>query len=324
MGRVIENIGPGWKVSMKKLTAILVLLTAMLSVVGCHHWKPINGTTTKVPNWNPKVEDLVAYLNDNASRVKAIQSNSVAIDAKMGSQGIGASGLLVFEKPRNFRLKARVIGKEAVDMGSNNEEFWFWSADDRERFVNYCSYANLAKGNVPIPPFFQPELIIAALGVQEYNPQGKYEMKINRDTIELIEATTSPQGQPMQKVVTFARAEAGPGEPQVKSLALRDAQNKDIVLVQYLEVQIDRGTNAILPYRMKIILPTGKERAELTLRLSDLREVNLQPQQAQRLFNRADLMQGRTGFDMARGVADGATGSSELRPVGARETQPKR
>lgn len=311
---------------MKKLTAGLVLSFALASLVGCGAnplWKPIlSKDTGKVPNWNPKAEDLVAYLNDNAGRVKAIQCNAVQIDARQGLAGIGADGLLVFEKPRNFRLKARAVGKDAVDIGSNGDEFWYWMLDDPNKYVYHCSYGDLAKGNVPVPAFFQPELLIAALGVQEYNPQGKYDVKINRDTVELHEATLSPQGTTLTKVVTFNRAQVGPGQPQVQSLALRDDKNKDVLVVQYLEVQVDKATNAILPYRMKILLPGGKEKAELTLKLRDLREVEIAPQQGQRLFTRADLMQSKPGFDLARQRPDTATGLGDLRPVGGSE--PKR
>src|SRR5262245_41675125 len=152
---------------MKKLTAVLVLTVAMASLVGCGAnplWKPILNNQGKAPTWPPKAEDLVAYLNDNASRVKAIQSNAVQIDARQGFTGIGADGLLVFEKPRNFRLKAKAVGKDAVDIGSNGDEFWYWMNDPQHPYVNHCSYADLAKGNVPVPAFFQPDLLIAALG----------------------------------------------------------------------------------------------------------------------------------------------------------------
>lgn len=300
---------------MKKLTAWL-LFTGVFLLVGCHNWPQVKNSNNRVPTWNPKAEDLVAYLNDNAKRVQAVQCNTVQIDARMGLTGIGADALLVFEKPRNFRLKARAVGKDAVDVGSNSSEFWYWMLDDPNKFVYHCSYEDLARGNVPVPAFFQPDFLIAAMGVQEYDPQGKYEVKINRDTVDLIESITSPQGQPMQKVVTFNRAEAGPGKPQVQGIALRDAQNKDIFQVTYQEVQIDPSTNTILPYRMKITLPQAKERSELTLRLRDFRSVQIQPQQSQRLFTRSDLMFNKQGFDLARQQPDTATGVGDLRPVG--------
>ncbi len=309
---------------MKKLIALL-LVASLLTLVGCGHWPDIRTGTSKgrVPTWTPTAEDLVAYLNDNAKRVPAIQCNTVQIDARQGFTGIGADGLLVFEKPRNFRLKARAVGKDAVDLGSNSDEFWYWMMDDPDRFVYHCKYTDLAQGNVPVPAFFQPDFLIAALGVQEYDPQGKYDVKVNRDTVDLITTITSPQGKAMQQVVTFNRAEAAPGKPQVQSIALRDGKTgKDMFLVQYHEVQLDPSTNAILPYRLKITMPQSKERMELTLRLRDLRVVNLGPQQRERLFSRADLMHNKPGFDMARGAPDSATGTSGLRPVGG--IQPRR
>src|SRR5262249_52429035 len=153
------------------------------------------------------------------------QCNYVQADAKQGmAGGIGIDGTLVFEKPRNLRFKGKVLGTDGVDIGSNNDEFWYWVSKAPQPYVYHCAYNDLAKGNVPLDSPFQPEFLIAALGVQEYNPQGKFDVKINRDTVELIEATTSPQGQPMQKVVVFNRAEVLPPAPQVQQLILRDTK----------------------------------------------------------------------------------------------------
>src|SRR5437660_3018347 len=69
----------------------------------------------------PKAEALVSYLNDNAERVQGMQAR-VDIDAMQGNQGIGLTGLVAASKDRNFRLKANVLGKAAVDLGSNDKE----------------------------------------------------------------------------------------------------------------------------------------------------------------------------------------------------------
>src|SRR5947209_20412711 len=65
----------------------------------------------------PTTTQLVAYLNDNAGRVKAIQCNQVEITARQGIQSIPLDGMLVCQKPRNFRLKAKMLGQAAADLG---------------------------------------------------------------------------------------------------------------------------------------------------------------------------------------------------------------
>jgi hypothetical protein len=307
---------------MKKFTALL-LMVGLLSFLGCHNWPQVRNNNNKPSNWNPKAEDLVEYLNSNAKRVQAIQCNSVIGDARQGLiGGIGFDGVMVFEKPHNLRFKAKVAGIPGVDIGSNSDEFWFWVSKMEPPHVYHCAYADLAKGNVPMPFPFQPDFLIAAMGVQEYNPQGKYDVKVNRDTVELIEATTSPAGQPLQKIVVFNRGEVAPPQPQVQALILRDANGKDVFVVRYQEMQLS-GPNAILPLRMTISLPQDKDRSELVLKMRDMKVVNLPPEQSASLFSRAELMRNRQGWDLARQRPDSATGTSGLRPVGGIEIAPR-
>src|SRR4051812_23111948 len=99
----------------------LVLLTP--AVAGCNLFPLMNKDRVeperKDPGRTPDAAALVEYLNNNASRVQAVQCTRVAIDCKQGRQAIGLDGMLVFEKPRNFRLRAMVVGQPTVDIGSN-------------------------------------------------------------------------------------------------------------------------------------------------------------------------------------------------------------
>jgi hypothetical protein len=309
---------------MKKLTALL-LLVSLLSFLGCGHFPMYRDRVdTKAPTWNPKVEDLVFYLNDNAKRVQAVQCNLVQADVSQGMSGIGFDGNLIFEKPHNLRFKARLMGADGVDIGSNNDEFWFWISKAQTPYVNHCSYSDLAKSNGQIDFPFQPEFLIAALGVQEYDPNGKYEVKTNRDTVELIESTTSPSGQPIQKIVVFNRNEMKPPNPQVLSLTLRDTKGKDILLVQYRDTQVVGSKSAILPLHLEVTMPQpdGKP-AKLKLFFRDMKAVQVPVEQGARIFSRADLMVNKQGFDIARGRPDTPGGNSGLRPVDGIQFPPR-
>src|SRR3954452_7310048 len=132
-----------------------------------------NSPQTRVPPQKPTVPALVAYLNDNADKVQAVQSTKVSIDCKQGNQSVGLDGMLACQKPRNFRLKAKLLGQSGVDVGSNGEEFWYWISKDDPPYLYHCSYQELARG-VSIPFPFQPDMIVAALGMASYNPNDRY------------------------------------------------------------------------------------------------------------------------------------------------------
>jgi hypothetical protein len=298
--------------AMRQLTAGFGL--GLLLLTGCNPnaggWRPYGGND-RPPAEAPTVPALVDYLNWNARKVQAIQANRVAIDCKQGGQGAGLDGMLACQKPHNFRLQARLFGNPAVDIGSNEEEFWYWISKAEPPYVYHCTYPDLARGvRMPFP--FQPEMIVAALGMAEYDPQKPYELKVNKDTLELIETATSPQGQPVKKVTVFNRAQAGPGRPQVTGHILKDAQGVELCTATISEVQQDRGTGAILPYRVKLVWPAQK--IEMTLRLGELQVVNIEPERAQMLFSRRDL-RGHQGFDLARGVPDGGAPISQVQSL---------
>jgi hypothetical protein len=263
----------------------LVLLTG-----GCNnapHNRNQNQGITRLPPDTPKAAQLVTYLNDNAHRVQAIQCTRVAIDCKQGREAIGLDGLLVCQKPRNFRLKAKVVGQPAVDIGSNKDEFWYWISKAEPPYVYHCSYPDLARGNIAMPFPFQPDMIIAALGIGEYDENKPYQVKASDQYLELIENTVSPQGQPVQKVTVFNRTQVAPGRPQVVGHLLRDAQGKLICKATVHEVEVNRETNAVLPRR--VVLEWPGQQIMMDLRLYGTQVVNIDPQRADKLFQRQDL-----------------------------------
>jgi hypothetical protein len=292
-------------------------------LTGCNHGFSLVGNkdrpTPPTAGKTPTAEELVAYLNYNARKVQAVQSNRVEIDCKQGNQGIGLDGLMVCQKPRNFRLKARVVGQPAVDIGSNEQEFWYWISKNEPPYVYHCSYEELARG-VRLQFPFQPDMIVAALGMAEYDPNKKYEVKPNDKTIELIEQAVSPQGQPIKKITVFNMFQAKAGQPQVLAYKLKDMQDRDICTAVVYEVQSVQVAGypepAVMPYRLKLSWPDQK--IEMTMWLKDLQSVNIGPEQAARMFNRRDVGGDLQGFDLARGTPDtpGGVGQMQSRTRG--------
>ena len=152
-------------------SSVLCLGLAVLAA-GCNTLGPMfkqKESSAAVTTGNITAEQMVAYLNDNARRLQTIQCNQVAIDSKQGSQNIpGLDGLLVVQKPRQFRLKAKVLGQPAVDLGSNQQEFWYWiSKAEPVPYVFHCDYQSMDRGQVRMPIPIQPEMILAAMGISE-------------------------------------------------------------------------------------------------------------------------------------------------------------
>lgn len=294
------------------MCAVLVLATGC-SLFDMRH-RQRNQTATVPPNSNvptPPAAQLVAYLNDNARRVDAVKSERVSMDAREGnSQRVGLDGMLVCQKPRNFRLKAKVLGKPGVDVGSNNDEFWFWNSQERPAYVMHCKYEDLQRRDVRLPIPFQPDMIVCALGIAEYDPAKNYEVRAKGDTIELIEPFVAPSGARMRKITVFNRYEARAPKPQVMAYMLQDEKGNEVCTARIQEVTVDPTTNAILPQLVVLTMTADKTRMEMTMRLRDIQSVRVDPGWAARLFSRQDLAS-FPGLDLATGREDRAEGYSQ-------------
>jgi len=239
----------------------------------------------------------------------------VDIDCKAEGKSVGLGGNLACQKPRDFRLKASVVGRPAVDLGSNEGEFWYWISQANPPYVYHCSYNHLQSGQVKMPFPFHPDMVVAALGLAEFNPNGKYELKVYKETMELIEETRALNGQECRRVTVFNRQLAAPGQPQVLAHVLQDKSGKLICQARVQRVQVDRATGALLPTVVTITWPA--QDLSMRLMLSDLQTNALSKDISGRLFQRADLS--AEAYDLARGAVDTPgnvrrAGASILRP----------
>ena len=272
--------------------AILVGLGAVSVVTlasGCRREMIPDPPAAVSKNGKPTTTDLVAYLNNNARQVQSIKSTQLEIQAKQGNDSIGLQGSLFCQKPRDFRLRANVAGQPAVDIGSNNEEFWFWISqgkdDDGVARVHYCSYADMAAGKARMPFPFQPDMIVAALGMGDYDPQKEYTIREDKNTYSLVEKAVSAQGLPVQKVTQFNKLTVGPNKPQVVAYYLLDDKGNEICRASVLDVQTV-GT-VVLPKHVKLVW--RPQQIEMSMRLFDTEVNKIDAPSAAKLFSRATL-----------------------------------
>jgi hypothetical protein len=277
----------------------------VVPLFGCNH-TPIIGDrqppqlppNTKVP----EAAALVNYLNQQSAHMQTVRAK-VDMDCKAEGQSIALGGMMGCQKPRDFRLKANVLGQPAVDIGSNNNEFWYWISKAPQPYVYHCAYRDLATGTVRVPFPFQPDMVVSALGLAEYDVKGVYEVKANPRTLELIQDTVSPSGQPVKKIVVFNRMLSAPGQPQVLAHVLRDSKGGLICQAHIQRVQVERTTGATVPTRMMIEWPAQK--ITMRLDLSDVMVNTIDRTTASAMFSRAGLAYAT--FDLARGAVDSPT-----------------
>jgi hypothetical protein len=276
---------------------VLLLLAGCnwLNKMGINHQQSSESVQTF--NGTPTTAQLVSYLNQNSARLSTIQCAELELDCQRKLESFALRGRMTCEKPRNFRMVADVLGSRQVDMGSNQQEFWWWIARG-DNAVIHCSYDDLKRG-VAMPFPFQPEWMMEALGMAEYGPAENYQMRSNRGTWELIQETVNPQQQRVYKVTVLTKSPV-----RVQAYVLFDANKQIVCKASIPDAQTINGVT--LPRR--IVLEWPAEKITLKMKLDEVTLNQPIPQDlAASLFARPRIPN-VPDYDLARRNYDSTTG----------------
>jgi hypothetical protein len=220
-------------------------------------------------------------------------------------QPFGVNGMLAFQRPRNFRLQAHTAGSTQADIGSNEQEFWFWFK--QEEALYHCSYDDFPRArSLRIP--IHPDWIAEALCVKEFGSPEQYRVRTQGDRVEMISQTVSPQGERLQKVTVVALS--GPNVGRIVGHRLHNLQGQLVWSAEIKKYQTAPG-NHVVPQQVTLRCPA--EKMEVDLKLNDCRVNTLMAGRApDMLFSRPT---GYRAIDLARGAS--ATPQSIQRVRGA-------
>ncbi|MCR4411223.1 MAG: hypothetical protein NUV77_02220 [Thermoguttaceae bacterium] len=151
---------------------------------------------------SPTLAQVIEVVNANAGQIERF-STSDAVLSGTGFPALRAS--IAFERPRRFRLVAGtgVTGPE-VDLGSNDEGFWFWVRRNEPPALYYCRHDEFAASPVrrqlPIDPYW----LIEAFGITYLDPALPHSnpIPVAGGRYEIHTTTETPQG-PAVKVTVI-------------------------------------------------------------------------------------------------------------------------
>lgn len=285
-------------------------LVVLMFALGCNnapHIRDLRGGAA-VNTTAPTVENLVGYLNENAKLLQpaeAITCGNVPIDVNADGQKVGVIGKMLCQAPRNFLMSGVVLGSPAVDIGSNDKEFWFWSREFRPAYLYHCSYDDLARGTkVPFP--FQPDMVVSALGLAQYDPlKSKYRMEVTdqgkgHKAILLTEDARSPENKPIQKITVFDFNKAEVPHPQVLAHILKDERGNVICSANIRSAQRVGSNGPIIPRMIDFNWP--EQKLKMTMRIENPQVIAMPPEKAAERFTRQNLHY--ESFDLATQTLD--------------------
>jgi hypothetical protein len=203
---------------MKLAPGALLAMLAILGAGGCRTASTDSIARTRSPQLSPHprfdLEEFVAEHNENSERIRSLEARP-AISVKIGPPGQrqegAVDGRLALERPRNFKLELYHIRSTIADIGSNDEKFWFWFQNRKDKSVYYCNYAELASTSLAVT--YQPDWIVEAMGLKAITADEAAGIRVN------------PGPQPLTTALSFPASRSG-GQTYSRVMIVSDLTGK--------------------------------------------------------------------------------------------------
>lgn len=230
---------------------ILLAIALALPSCGCNLLKrrPALEPTPIVFQQSPTLEQLASAVNANTERVYTLQTR----DARLLLPGLPAVSLeMAYEQPRRLRLRAGtgLTGQE-LDLGSNDELFWFWARQNPQPALFYARHDQFARSPnrslVPIEPLW----LIDAMGLPRFDPNHRHEGPTARTGGAMEIRTRFPTAEGENTKITLVHAQyAWVLEQQVydvRGRLLASSKTSDHEFYPYAQVAMPRKVTIELP-----------------------------------------------------------------------------
>jgi hypothetical protein len=213
---------------------------------------------------SPSLEQVISVVNGNSSQIQSFSTNEASISGQ-GFPTLRAN--LAFQRPERFRLRAQytMMGTE-LDVGSNDELFWFWTKRDQPPAMYFCRHDQFANCQARQMLPLDPAWLIEALGVAEFDPslphQGPTPLPNGRLRIDTIRNT--PEG-PVAKVTIVDGSQGW-----ILEQSVYDARGRRVARSVASQHRRDPASGLVMPMVVQIECPT----AQLNMRI-DLGNVQI-------------------------------------------------
>ncbi len=228
---------------------------------------------------SPTLRQVMDVINANSARVQSFSASRGAI-AIAGFPALRAN--LAFQREKNFRLRGEtsITGPE-VDLGSNNDEFWFWIRRAQPPALYYCRHDRYATSNarqiLPVNPIW----LIEALGVVTFDPTWTHvgPASVGSGRIE-IRSTQPPSMslEPLTRILVIDETRA-----TVLEQHLYDYRGARLATAKLSKHQHDQASGVTMPRSVEIDWPATQ--FKITIELTEL-QINQPFGDPRQLFSR--------------------------------------
>jgi|GEM_PF-161046 len=143
------------------------------------------------------LEQILGAVNQNTSRIRSFSSNNASISVPGMPAAPLLRGNLVAQRPQRFRLQAStaLTGPE-VDLGTNEELFWFWVRRNQPPALYYGRHDQFVGSSAQQVMPVEPAWFLSALGMAEFLPTDFHEgpRPHGNGTVEIRSVLNSANG----------------------------------------------------------------------------------------------------------------------------------
>lgn len=151
----------------------------------------------RAPGPEEKIKHIIENLNDKNKLVQTVHYRdlSITVSSKMGK--VRVDGWLGHEKGKKFRMIMNSFLGRELDIGSNENRFWFWSRQMDPPALFYADHENLMRTRLKTP--FNPVWMMESLGVSRIETEDVKLMRYNQWYV-VAEQRVSTLGEDITKI----------------------------------------------------------------------------------------------------------------------------
>ena len=261
---------------MTSRPALMLLLAATVATSGCAslRGRSTARTTRRVLPATATCEQVVAEVNRNVlgdgSRPGLASWRSDHARVSITGLPVSLQTSIAVEAPRSLRIRvAGPMGGNAMDLGSNGDEFWLWSkeADPTSLLVGRHGEAMDPRLAEVMP--FEPEWLLDVMGVTPMSPTD-VRMTGGGDTVQLVTDHTTPSGLRVEKV---KRVSLVTGE--ILGHELREPDGRTIAKAEVRRQYRCPQTGLLLPEEVRVIWPDYAREMKIRIGRHDINPVQM-------------------------------------------------
>lgn len=201
------------------------------------------------------LDQVVAAVNQNASRIASYQTNNASITVP-GIPGIPLlRGNIAAQQPGKVRLQAStaLTGPE-VDLGANDELFWFWVKRNEPPALYFSRHDQFAASAAQQVMPIEPQWLLDALGMMQFSPNDRHEGPIphGNDALE-IRSIIQTRGGQMSKITVIDARRAWVLEQHVY-----DATGTLVASTRASDYRYHPGVGVSLPQDIELRVPAAQ------------------------------------------------------------------